>query len=437
MNRPSKLAAAATAAGLSALFIVVYGACNWITAQRQDVGTWYYDWERFIPFVPVMIVPYMSIDLFYVAGPFLCRRDAELRTLIKRITVAIVIAGMVFLLMPLQMAVPRPQPAGWTGAIFNFLHGFDQPYNLFPSLHITLRTILADLYARHTKGPVRAASHVWFSLIGFSTLLTYQHHFVDIIGGFILAALCFYLFREGSGKLPGHSNRRIGSYYAFGCLLTTGLALMGWPWTGILLWPAFSLAILAAAYWGLGAAVYRKTDGRLPLSSRLVLGPNLIGQYLSLLYYRRQADAWSQITPRVWIGSRLTNREAGKARRQGVTAVLDLTAEFSEPPVFRDPVYCNIPILDLTQVSATQLRQATDFIAQHAKHGVVYVHCKIGYSRSAAVVGAWLLASGHATSVEQALDLLKRARPGIFFRPEVFTALERFREEEMAKRGLA
>jgi hypothetical protein len=27
-------------------------------------------------------------------------------------------------------------------------------------------------------------------------LLTYQHHFVDIVGGFVLAAICFYLFRE-------------------------------------------------------------------------------------------------------------------------------------------------------------------------------------------------------------------------------------------------
>ena len=182
--------------------MVVYGGCSWITAHRSDVGTWYYSWESFIPFVPLMIIPYMSIFFFFVGGPFLCQSPNELRVLAQRITFAILVAGACFLLIPLRLSAVRPQPSEWTGAIFRVLHGFDQPYNLFPSLHIAFRTILADLYAKHTKGVIRLASHVWFSLIGFSTLLTYQHHFVDIVGGFVLAAICFYLFREenkGSG----------------------------------------------------------------------------------------------------------------------------------------------------------------------------------------------------------------------------------------------
>ena len=142
-----------------------------------------------------MIIPYMSINLFFVCGPFLCQSRNELRLLAQRITFAILVAGACFLLIPLRLSAARPQPSDWTGAIFRFLHGFDQPSNLFPSLHIAFRTILADLYAKHTKGVVRLASHVCFILIGFSTLLTYQHHFVDIVGGFVLAAICFYLFR--------------------------------------------------------------------------------------------------------------------------------------------------------------------------------------------------------------------------------------------------
>ena len=181
--------------------MVIYGGCSWITAHRSDVRTWYYSWESIIPFVPLMIIPYMSINLFFVCGPFLCRNQNELRVLSQRIAFAILVAGACFLLIPLRFSGVRPQPGDWTGVIFRFLHICDQPYNLLPSLHIVFRTILADFYARHTNGVTRLASHVWFILIGFSTLLTYQHHLVDIVGGFVLAAICFYLFRYEKEQL--------------------------------------------------------------------------------------------------------------------------------------------------------------------------------------------------------------------------------------------
>ena len=424
--KPTKTAAAATSAALSLIFVVVYGTCNWITAHRTDVGTWYYAWERYIPFVPIMIVPYMSIDLFYVAAPFLCRSREELHVFAKRIVFAIVVAGAFFLAIPLRLGTPLPQPEGWTGVLFKFLHGFDQPTNLFPSLHIALRTILADLYARHTKGSVRVASHVWFSLIGFSTLLTYQHHFVDIVGGFVLAAVSFYLFRDNQPRLPAIPNRRVGAYYTAGALAVIGLAVVGWPWTGILLWPATSLGIVAIAYWGFGPAIYRKANGRLPLSSRLLLAPCLIGQYLSLLHYRRHCDAWNELTPRVWIGAKLNQREAAEAKRRGVTAILDLTSEFSEIPTFLNLAYRNIPILDLTGLNQAQLQEAVDFIIQHTNDGVTYIHCKVGYSRTAAVAGAYLIASGKAGTLEQAVALLQAARPSIIIRPEARVALAKF-----------
>jgi len=201
VSKPSKFYAATNSAALSLLFMVVYGGCSWITAHRSDVGTWYYSWESFIPFVPLMIIPYMSINLFFVGGPFFSQKRSKIRLLAKRITFAILVAGACFLLIPLRLSAVRPQPSDWTGAIFRFLRIFDQPYNLFPSLHIAFRTILAALYSKHTKGVIRLASHVWFVLIGFSTLLTYQHHFVDIVGGFVLAAICFYLFREENERL--------------------------------------------------------------------------------------------------------------------------------------------------------------------------------------------------------------------------------------------
>ena len=183
-------------AGLSILFLIVYGSCNWISSRRAHVGTFYFEWERTIPFVPFFILPYMSIDLFFVVAPFLCRSDRELSVLAKRIATAIVIAGICFLFFPLRFAFPRQHADGWVGELFDWFRGMDAPYNLLPSLHAALMLILVDVYFRHTRGFVRMATITWFILIALSPILTYQHHIIDIGGGFLLAALCFWLFRE-------------------------------------------------------------------------------------------------------------------------------------------------------------------------------------------------------------------------------------------------
>ena len=73
----SRAKAFAASFGLSLFFLLVYGTCLWVTARRGDVGVFYFAWERAIPFVPFMILPYMSIDLFFVAAPFLFRDSFE------------------------------------------------------------------------------------------------------------------------------------------------------------------------------------------------------------------------------------------------------------------------------------------------------------------------------------------------------------------------
>jgi predicted protein tyrosine phosphatase len=432
----SAVKAAKTSVLLSALFLVVYGDCNWITAHRAHVGTLFFEWERHIPFVPLMIIPYMSIDLFFVAAPFVCRDKRELSTFAKRVSFAIVVAGICFLLFPLRFAFERPHVSGWLGAIFNTFRNFDQPYNLLPSLHIALRTILACLYARHTRGLLRVASNIWFSLIGFSTVLTFQHHVLDVVGGFVLAGYCFYFFREAPVARPVLGNVRVGTYYAAGTIACFAFAALLWPWGSLLFWPAIALSIVAAGHFGRGPGIFRKTNGKLPLSAEFVLGPVLIGQQVSLLYYRHKCRRWDEVAPGVLIGRKLNEREAEEAIRSGVTAVLDLTSEFSDAKPFLAMRYLNIPILDLTAPTQDQLRQMAEFIDKNRESGKVYVHCKIGYSRSAGAVGAFLLFTGRATTAEQAIEILRRARPSIIVRPEIMEALRKFESTSGARTNL-
>lgn len=426
VTRPPRLLSAATSLYLSLLFVVVYGATGWLTSLRADVATWSFAWERDLPLVPWLIVPYMSLDLFFVAAPFLCADQAELRAFRRRMTAAILVAGAVFMAMPLQFAFPRPEPVGWTAPIFGALHSFDRPYNMFPSLHIAIWMIVAGTYDRHTRGAARLLTHGWFSLIGLSTVLIYQHHVIDVAGGFGLALLCYYLISERRTRQPVTANPRIGALYALGAAVFAGLGESLRPWGLPLLWPAASLTIAAGAYFGLYAGISRKQDGRLPLAARVVLAPWLVGQQLSLMYYSRQCLPWNEVAPNVWIGRRLNDREAATALKRGVTAVLDLTGECSEARPFLTLEYLNLQILDLTAPTLEQLRAAADFISTHRETGAVYVHCKIGYSRSAAVVGSWLLDAGLAATAEEAVARMRAARPSLAVRPEAWAALREF-----------
>jgi protein-tyrosine phosphatase len=110
----------------------------------------------------------------------------------------------------------------------------------------------------------------------------------------------------------------------------------------------------------------------------------------------------------------------------GVTAVLDLSAEFSEAKPFRKVNYRNIPVLDLTASTQAQLAEMAEFISNHSQSGAVYVHCKIGYSRAAAAVAAYLIMSGKANTAEEAFAIIRRARPTVVIRREVISALSEF-----------
>ncbi|HEX8374138.1 MAG TPA: phosphatase PAP2/dual specificity phosphatase family protein [Geminicoccaceae bacterium] len=408
------------------MFLVVYTLCNELAARRTDVGTWVYAWERHIPFVPWMVWPYLSIDLFFVAAPFLCGDRRELRNLTRRMVAATLIAGAFFLLMPLRFAFDRPPVDGFTGAVFDAFRGMDKPFNLFPSLHIAFRTILAELYWRHTRGPLRWALAAWFSAVGLSTLLVWQHHVIDVAGGFTLGALCFYFIGDAPWRTPAGRNPRVATYYATAAAAMAVIAiLIGGP-AWLLMWPAVACATMTCAYLGLGPAVYRKHAGRLPWATRAVLGPVLLGQWLSWRHYARRSPPWSELTPRLWIGRLLSPREAAEARAAGVVAVVDLTCEFQTPGPFRDLPHLSLPTLDLTAPPPATLAAALAFIAEHAGRGIVYVHCKAGYSRTAAVAGAHLLHARTVATPAEAIERLIAARPGMVIRPEARRAIESF-----------
>lgn len=231
-------------------------------------------------------------------------------------------------------------------------------------------------------------------------------------------------------------NPRVAACYGAGAALAGLLAAAHWPWTAPALWPCLSLALLTAGYLGAGPAIYGKHSRGVPLWTRILMAPALLGQHLSLRYYRSRSRLWDEALPGVLMGRTPTPAEADLLRRQArVTAVLDLTAEFTEPAALRGVTHLNLPMLDLTRPTPRQMEAGVDFIRrQRAAGAVVYVHCKVGYSRTAAVVGAYLMATGRCRTADDAAALLRAARPGIVIRPEAMAALREYEAPAALKR---
>ncbi len=410
---------------LGPFFFSIYGATNWITSQQLNVSSYYFEWERWIPFVPIMIIPYMSTDAMFAGSLFLCRTKPELHRLAYRFILAISLSALCFLVFPLRFAFPRPPVEGFLGSIFGVLTSFDQPYNQAPSLHISLLILQWMIYARHTRGRLHAAIHIWCVLIGLSTIFTYQHHVIDLYSGVVVAMIAYYAFpdhgmeRTSFTQLttvvsrPSIIRHRLVAFYATGSLVCLGVGWFYWHPMHLLLWPAAALALIAVGYGGAGTAIFLKFEGRLSLCSRIALAPYLLGAYLSYRLHVRTVPPHAEIVPGLWLGRRLSNQEAAQAITAGVAAVLDLTAEFNEASPFLRLPYCNLQTMDLTPLPSRELNRAVSFIQTHIRDGTVFVHCALGYARSAETVIAYLMATGQASNVAEAEAIVRQARPKI------------------------
>jgi hypothetical protein len=221
-------------------------------------------------------------------------------------------------------------------------------------------------------------------------------------------------------------NAKVSLRYAVTATAVAAGAWMlgGWGW--LLLWLAVSLAAQALAYAGWGTAVFRKTNGRLPWSVRILLAPYMICARVTLYYYCRGLAPYTEAAHRVWIGRRLTDAEAREVVRKGVTAALDLTAGFPESAPLAALRYLNIQLLPLTVPSLEQLREAVRFVQDESRRGIVYVHGALGYSRSVGVVAAYLLSSGLAESVEDAVERVRSMIPQTLLDPTWMQRLHEF-----------
>lgn len=201
-------------------------------------------------------------------------------------------------------------------------------------------------------------------------------------------------------------------------------------------WPGITLLLVALGHFGLGARVYGRVGGRLPRWRRGLMAWDCCFHEISRRYYEWRAPAWSELTSHIWFGGWPNATTTRRLLDAGVTAIVDLSTEFDCSSLARARrVNCLfLDLLDLSVPSLHDMRRAAAFITEESRRGIVYIHCKAGYFRSAAIAGAWLIASGRAKGADAAVRLLEAARPGLRVCAPIREALGAFAREKITLR---
>lgn len=172
-------------------FLLVYGGADALNARRAFRVPVHLNAELAIPFIPETVLIYMSIYLLFLAAPFVLRQRQEFLALSMTLNAIILIAGICFMLVPAEPAFAPPKNLGAFPGLFRFADWLNLTTNLVPSLHVALSVGCVAAFATRAGSIGKTVLWIWAAATAASTLLTHQHHVVDVVAGLALAGAAF------------------------------------------------------------------------------------------------------------------------------------------------------------------------------------------------------------------------------------------------------
>ena len=173
---------------LSVLFAVVFHGCDALAMRSTSRWALYAAWELRIPYWPAAYPLYLSV----FAGPFLVLalvpEPAAIRRWERAMATTVVVAGVVFLLLPAELGYAAADAGPWR-VVSQLVHAVAGTHNLVPSLHVALTLVTLRSVWPWTTARRRGLLIGWFALLVGSVLLTHQHHVADVVSGFALGWL--------------------------------------------------------------------------------------------------------------------------------------------------------------------------------------------------------------------------------------------------------
>lgn len=391
---------------LGIVFFLLYGSANNYAFLTSPHSSYYMEWEQSIPFIEVFIVPYMSSDLVFIIAFLLPQTRFEVRVLALRSFSIILLSVIIFVLFPLEFAFDKPETNNF---MFEMLK-LDLPYNQMPSLHISLAIILwLSIKKSISSKLLKSLVLIWFILISLSTLFVYQHHFIDIPTAIFLALLVIYFIPAKKTRLftkqfTTPRSLKIALYYL--CISVVSIIFSFYFSSFVLFYISFSFFILSFIYaFGLSFILVNK-KGRANLSQWFVFTPYFIGSYLSWLYYKRKIPLYSKLNDSIYFGRQPSSLEYESLKKLGITKIINLATELQIQKVSIEEK--RFSFLDITIQDPKKMIEVLNEI-NVSKNEKIYIHCKLGMSRSILVIYAYLLNEG--LKVQDIKHLLKSIRP--------------------------
>ena len=409
-------------------FFLLYGSSNQYAGLTSPHPSFWIVWEQQIPFIEAFIVPYMSSDIMFVIAFFMPYTRLELRVLAARILFIIFLSCMVFVLFPLQFSFEKPEIQSFT-FLFGILEA-DLPFNQLPSLHVAFAIVLWTSMKKYIKNRwIKIFTALWFWFIELSTVLVYQHHFIDIPTGAMIGLLAVHIIKEEKQSVFTHGfttprSLKMALYYIVGAVLSMFMAFYLSSWgSWFFLWIFTSLLLVSIIYaFGLNILLAGK-NAKASWLQWALFAPYFLGNYLSWKFYKRELPLMVKLKDNVYFGRYPSQEEYQVLVDKGIGMAINLATEQQIQKNGLSQI--RLPFLDQTIQSPKSLHEGVEYIEAYKKEGV-YVHCTLGLSRSVSLVSAWLIFKGH--SIEEAQEEIAKIRPNYVKSPYMEITLKMYQE---------
>ncbi|WP_157845042.1 phosphatase PAP2 family protein [Chryseobacterium indologenes] len=394
------------------VFTVVYNYTAWLISRQKTVPSFVFDFEKYIPFLPWTIIPYMTSGLFFVLVFFLCKNREQLKVLTSRVLFVTITAGICFLLFPLKFSLVKPETDHFLlGYSFRFLETFDSPFNQAPSLHIAYAFIFWPVLRSLKR--LRIFCMLWLILLGLSTLTTYQHHCIDILSGAVLAHLSFVLFPYRKNDFRYRNFQVANFYFLFGWITASAALLLykNFGSTGLLvLWPSLMSIIIGYHYQKSAANFLKDKNGSIPFLRKVFYAPYLLVYWILWRFFRKNKRPLL-IVPGIYISSRPGHNNLPCFTISNHTIIYDLAAEMEEISEWKKlPDYHSVPFLDIGTPDMKRIRTLVTEITEHytklPEGGQIIIHCTMGFTRSS-IVGILVMKNILSLPLEEAITTMK------------------------------